>query len=42
MFDKIKNIGNNLKELGKKICAEVGSKIKGAVKSIKGLKPFKK
>ena len=42
MVEKIKNIGNNLKELGKKICAEVGSKIKGAVKSIKGLNPFKK
>ena len=42
MVEKIKNIGNNLKELGKKICAEVVSKTKGAVKSIKGLKPFKK
>jgi hypothetical protein len=42
MVEKIKNIGNNLKELGKKICAEVGNKIKGAVKSIKGLNPFKK
>ena len=42
MFEKIKKIGSNLKELGKKICAEVGSKMKGAVKSIKELKPFKK
>ena len=42
MVEKIKNIGNNLKEQGKKICAEVGNKIKDAVKSIKGLNPFKK
>lgn len=42
MVEKIKNIGNNLKDLGKKICAEVGNKIKDAVKSIKGLNPFKK
>ena len=52
MVEKIKNIGNNLikmpnvggnlKELGKKVCGEVGSKTKGAVKGIKGLNPFKK
>ncbi len=49
MFGKIKmpkikmpNVGANLKELGKKICGEVSSKIKSAVKSIKGLNPFKK
>tara|TARA_Y100001937_G_scaffold104861_1_gene145187 strand:+ start:23 stop:202 length:180 start_codon:yes stop_codon:yes gene_type:complete len=52
MFNKIKmpkmpkikmpNVVGNVKELGKKVCGEVGSKTKGAVKSIKGLNPFKK
>ena len=39
---KMPNVGGNLKELGKKISGEVGSKTKGAVKGIKGLNPFKK
>ena len=39
---KMPNVGGNLKELGKKVCGEVGSKTKGAVKGIKRLNPFKK
>ena len=39
---KMPNVGGNLKELGKKISGEVGSKTKGAVKGIKGLNTFKK
>tara|TARA_B100001564_G_C20602355_1_gene653339 strand:+ start:103 stop:261 length:159 start_codon:yes stop_codon:yes gene_type:complete len=39
---KMPSVGGNLKDLGKKISGEVGNKTKGAVKSIKGLNPFKK
>jgi|TARA_R110000824_G_scaffold89191_1_gene218921 hypothetical protein len=39
---KMPNIVGNVKDLGKKIGSEVGNKTKGAVKSVKGLNPFKK
>ena len=49
MFKKIKmpkikmpNVVSNVKELGKKIGAEVKGLTKGAVDSVKGLNPFKK
>jgi|TARA_A100001011_G_scaffold171863_1_gene180742 hypothetical protein len=49
MFKKIKmpkikmpNVVSNVKELGKKIGAEVKGSTKGAVNSVKGLNPFKK
>ena len=39
---KMPNVVGNVKDLGKKISSEVGSKTKGAVKGVKGLNPFKK
>ena len=52
MFDKIKmpkmpkikmpNVIGNAKDMSKKLTGEIGNKTKGAVKSIKGLNPFKK
>tara|TARA_Y100001938_G_C7917280_1_gene342591 strand:- start:2 stop:151 length:150 start_codon:yes stop_codon:yes gene_type:complete len=49
MFKKIKmpkikvpNVVGNVKALGKKIGDEVKGCTKGAVKSVKGLNPFKK
>tara|TARA_Y100001937_G_C6966060_1_gene261077 strand:- start:296 stop:445 length:150 start_codon:yes stop_codon:yes gene_type:complete len=49
MFKKIKmpkikmpDVVGNVKDLGKKIGAEVKGKTQGAVKSVKGLNPFKK
>ena len=39
---KMPNVGGNRKELGKKVCGEVGSKTKGAVTGSKRLNPVKK
>jgi ribosomal protein L7Ae-like RNA K-turn-binding protein len=39
---KMPDIVGNAKKLGKAIGKEVSSKIKGAVKGLKGLNPFKK
>ncbi len=39
---KVPNVVGNVKALGKKIGDEVKGCTKGAVKSVKGLNPFKK